>query len=104
MNRDVFVSRSNSPPTLPDSSENVRAFCDGSTFQYDAYAQPKARRIVSSVDWTIFDGGQRAALVEQQDAALERSRASYDATLLTALSLIVLSVLLSVCRARSIAL
>lgn len=41
--------------------------------------------LAASVNWSVFDGGQRRALVEQQDAALERSRAAYEAALLTAL-------------------
>lgn len=41
--------------------------------------------LAASVNWSLFDGGQRRALVDQQDAALERSRVAYEAALLTAL-------------------
>jgi NodT family efflux transporter outer membrane factor (OMF) lipoprotein len=40
--------------------------------------------LAAAVDWTAFDGGQRTALVEQKDAALEAGRAAYDAAVLGA--------------------
>jgi NodT family efflux transporter outer membrane factor (OMF) lipoprotein len=41
--------------------------------------------LAAAVDWTVFDGGERAALVEQKDALWEQSRIAYDAALLSAL-------------------
>lgn len=41
--------------------------------------------LAAAVDWTLFDGGQRRAQVEQQDALLARSRVAYEAALLSAL-------------------
>lgn len=41
--------------------------------------------LAASVNWPLFDGGQRVALTAQQAAALERSRAVYDGAVLTAL-------------------
>jgi outer membrane protein TolC len=40
--------------------------------------------LAAGVDWTVFDAGLRAAQVEQQGAALERSRATYEAAVLGA--------------------
>lgn len=42
--------------------------------------------LAASVNWIWLDGGQRAALVDAKDAALERSRAGADAALLAALT------------------
>ena len=41
--------------------------------------------LAAAVDWTVFDGGQRAAQLEQRDALLEQARIAYDAALLGAL-------------------
>lgn len=41
--------------------------------------------LVASIHWTVFDGGQRRALVDQQDAAWQRSQASYEGAVLAAL-------------------
>lgn len=41
--------------------------------------------LAASVDWSLFDGGQRASLTAQQAAALDRSRAAYDGAVLLAL-------------------
>ncbi len=41
--------------------------------------------LAAAVDWTVFDGGERAALVEQKDALWEQARIAYDAALLSAL-------------------
>jgi NodT family efflux transporter outer membrane factor (OMF) lipoprotein len=40
--------------------------------------------LAASVDWTLFDAGARQAQVDQQDALLELSRASYDSAVLLA--------------------
>lgn len=41
--------------------------------------------LAAAVDWTLFDAGARQAQVDQQDALLAVSRASYDTALLSAL-------------------
>jgi outer membrane protein, multidrug efflux system len=40
--------------------------------------------LAAAVDWTVFDAGLRAAQIDQQDAALARTRATYDSAVLTA--------------------
>jgi outer membrane protein, multidrug efflux system len=40
--------------------------------------------LAAGVDWTLFDAGARQAQVDQQDALLAGSRASYDGAVLTA--------------------
>lgn len=40
--------------------------------------------LAASTNWALLDGGQRDALVEQKDAALERSQLAYDAAVLGA--------------------
>lgn len=40
--------------------------------------------LAASIDWTVFDAGLREAQVAQQGAALERSRAAYEAAVLGA--------------------
>lgn len=41
--------------------------------------------LAAAVDWTLFDAGARDALVDQQDALLQRTRIAYDAAVLSAL-------------------
>lgn len=40
--------------------------------------------VAANVDWAWFDGGQRQAQVQQQDAVLQQARVAYEAAVLTA--------------------